>query len=279
MYYYIVDTGNITQRQFERVQSQLYSSITLYKISGEIVRTTGIRTIKQLVETAFFHQAKTIVAVGSDDTLNEVINHVGNREIAIGYIPLIDSELSSTLGISDIASACKNLGMRRIMQFDLGSANGQNFMTRLTFGMSPSHRGFDFLGMKTINQLSTSPTFEIQFKADDNYSGSAEILGGVIINNKTSSCDHSLGSPSDGLLDVVLIPKLTKTQLIYHRSDILNGCFETLPNASGMNVKKLEITTSAIPIMAGDTELTKSPVIIEVKPAAVKMIVGRDRKF
>src|ERR1043166_8434903 len=107
MYYYIVDANKLTSREFERVQSNLYSSISEYHISGEIVRVTGIRTIKQLVETAFFHQAKTIVAVGIDETLNEVINVVGDREVTIGYIPLKQTEMAGALGLADVAQACK----------------------------------------------------------------------------------------------------------------------------------------------------------------------------
>src|SRR6185503_18052131 len=98
MYYYIVDTGKLNQREFERVQQQLYSSISEYHISGEIVRVTGIRTVKQLVETAFFHQAKTIVAVGLDETLNEIINVVGERETTVGFIPLRTTPLAEILG-------------------------------------------------------------------------------------------------------------------------------------------------------------------------------------
>src|SRR3990167_11353493 len=102
MYYYIVDPQKISQRQFERVQNVLYSSVSEYRISGEIARVTGLRTVTQLVEGALQRGVKTLVAVGSDETLHEVINAVRGREVIIGFIPLLRTELGEILGLGDI---------------------------------------------------------------------------------------------------------------------------------------------------------------------------------
>ena len=140
MYYYIVDPQNLTQREFERVQSQLYSSLSEFRISGEVMRITGLRTINQLVETAFAHNAKTIVAVGSDDTLHDVINAVKLRDVAVGFIPLFESELGEILGIKNIDYAAKIIAGRRIALLDLGVVNNlprvdsQGIQTRVEAG-------------------------------------------------------------------------------------------------------------------------------------------------
>ncbi len=111
MYYYIVDPQQLSQKEFERVQNILYSSLSEFRISGEVVRTTGLRTVQQLVENAFSHEARTIVAVGSDETLNEVINAVGKREMVVGFIPIVASELAKIFGIKDIAHAVKTIAL------------------------------------------------------------------------------------------------------------------------------------------------------------------------
>src|SRR5438045_2952826 len=98
MYYYIVDPQKISQREFERVQNQLYSSLSEYRVFGEVMRVTGLRTINQLVENAFAHQAKTIVAVGSDDTLHDVINAIKGREMMVGFVPISETEIGKILG-------------------------------------------------------------------------------------------------------------------------------------------------------------------------------------
>src|SRR5688500_11327031 len=120
MYYYIIDPQKINQKTFERVQNQLYSSVSELKISGEMSRVTPLRTVNQLVDTAFMRGATTIVAVGHDSTVQEIINVLGDREMTIGYVPVVESELSKVLGISDIPNACKNLAQRRTEVLDLG---------------------------------------------------------------------------------------------------------------------------------------------------------------
>src|SRR4029077_12710878 len=120
MYYYIVDPQKITQKEFERVQNVLYSSLSEFRISGEIVRVTSLRTVQQLVENAFSHTATSIVAVGSDETLHDVINAIGKREIVIGFIPLAESEIGESLGIKDILQAVRTVAFRRIQILDLG---------------------------------------------------------------------------------------------------------------------------------------------------------------
>src|SRR3990167_7744253 len=124
MYYYIVDPEQLTQKEFERVQSILYSSLSEFRISGEVVRATGVRTINQLVENAFAHEAKTIVAVGNDETLHDIINALRGREIVIGFIPITKSRLAEFFGIRDILQAVKTLAFRRIELLDLGSVSG-----------------------------------------------------------------------------------------------------------------------------------------------------------
>jgi hypothetical protein len=63
MYFYIIDPQKLNQKTFDRVQSQLYSCLSEYRISGEISRVTTIRTIQQLVDIAFAREVKTLVAV------------------------------------------------------------------------------------------------------------------------------------------------------------------------------------------------------------------------
>jgi diacylglycerol kinase family enzyme len=281
MYYYIVDTGKLNQREFERVQQNLYSSISEYHISGEIVRVTGIRTVKQLVETAFFHQAKTIVAVGNDQTLNEVVNVIGDREAVVGYIPLKNTEISEALGLPDISQACKFLAVRRIQDMDLGVANGKYFLSKLSFGFEfQTNNKFDFLGLRLMNQLAALKPFEIQFKVDGKFQGSTESLAGLIINSRGSSSNTDIGNPIDGTLDFLLLPKLSKTAILTHRKHILKGEYEKIPNTSLIHFKELEITApTGLPIKLGNAPWGEIPNKISIKPQALKIIVGRNRKF
>jgi diacylglycerol kinase family enzyme len=270
MYYYIVDPQKISQREFERVQNLLYSSLSEYRVSGEIVRVTGLRTVNQLVENAFSHGSKTIVAVGSDDTLNEVINAIKDREMTVGYIPIQETEVGNLLGIRSIEHGAKTIGQRRIAELDLGMVNNNLFVSKLSFGLGTTETGFlKMFNFKLIRSLLDLPTFEIKFSANQKFQASATAVGGIISN----SLIH-------GVIDVMLLPKLSKGQTLQYRNEILNGTYDRIPLASIIHVKKLEISSPhGLPMKAGSRVIAKTPVSIEIRPKALKIIVGKDRQF
>jgi diacylglycerol kinase family enzyme len=284
MYYYIVDPQKISQKEFERVQNVLYSSLSEYRISGEVVRVTGLRTVQQLVENALAHEAKTIVAVGSDETLNTVINAVNKREVVIGFIPIVESEIGNILGMKDITQAVKTIASRRIQDLDLGVINGNYFLSKISFGQT-NQNGW--------GNLFNLPTFEIKFSVNEEYHASQKVVGGIIINSRhnrgelkniglpaTASRALQAGNPTDSLLDVLLLAELSKWHAIRFRSRILAGFYENIPQASLVHVKKIEILQPAgLPLKIGEVTIAKTPAIITIAPAAVRMIVAKERNF
>src|SRR3989344_1634793 len=184
MYYYIVDPQRLTQKNYERIQNRLYSSLSSFRISGETVRVSGLRTIPQLVDIAFSHGAKTIVAVGGDETLHDVINATKGRDIIVGFIPLFQTELSEVLGLANIESACKVLAGRRITELDLGRASQFYFLSKLTFGINTGNNIGSLLNLGALRRFFGLTTFEVSFSADS-YRGILKVVGGTIINTRS----------------------------------------------------------------------------------------------
>lgn len=279
MYYYIVDPQKLTQKNYERIQNRLYSSLSSFRISGETVRVSGLRTIPQLTDIAFSHGAKTIVAVGSDETLHDVINALRGRDAIIGFIPLFQTELSEVLGLANIESACRVLAGRRITQLDLGLASSFYFLSKLTFGISPSNDIKSLLNFGAIRKFFDLTTFEVSFSADS-YRGTLNVVGGVIINARSDESKSVLANPSDGILDVVLLPKLNKLTIIKERKNIAQGLFEKVPGSGLLHLKKIHIQSPAgLPLRVGNRVVAKTPATIEIVPRALKIIVGKDRMF
>lgn len=296
MYYYIVDPQSLNQRQFERVQNQLYSSLSAFRINGEVTRVTSLRTIAQLVESAFARGAKTIVAVGNDETLSEVINEVRGREVIVGFIPVEFCEAGEILGIPDIETGAKIIASRRITELDLGIVSwltpatgtvgeqtaGAAFFTKLSFGaVLPGVTKISWFDYKTITELFRLPGLEIKFAADRRYTGSLSILAGMVVNCRGGSCRNSkFALPNDNLLEVLLLPKLNRYQLFTHRQHIVNGCFEKIPSAAVLHVKSFEITgPEGLALRVGEKCVAKTPARIRVEPNVLKIIAGRDRLF
>ncbi len=261
MYYYIVDPQKLTQKEFERVQSILYSSLSEFRISGEVVRVTGVRTIQQLVENAFAHEAKTIVAVGSEETLHDVINAVGKRDVVIGFIPLAESEIAKILGIKDIPQAAQTIAFRRVESIDMGVVNDFLFLTQITLG-------------------DADKVSEVSFRADDRFQASQNFTLGVIVNMRYNESYTKIGDPTDGVLDVLLMPAISKVTQFLKRKILRARYFEQIEATSVVHVTKMElITPDGLPITLNGKIITKTPATIELLPKALKMIVGKERKF
>jgi diacylglycerol kinase family enzyme len=291
MYYYIVDPQKVSQREFERVQNLLYSSLSEFRIAGEVVRVTGLRTINQLVESAFSRGVKTLVAVGNEDTLNDVVNAIKGRDVMLGFIPIMKSEIGRILGITDIEQGAKTIAMRRIAPMDLGMVNhpprvderqrveaGNYFTTRISFGVDILDDS-GMLNYKLIQNISSLPSLALKFSVDNKYQGEISAIGGAVINARENS--HGIiAHPNDGVLDVVFLPKLTQWEAFKHRGHIMEGMWEKIPGSSVVHAKKLEITApSGLSIKSYDRVIAKTPTVIEVAPSALKIIVGKDRKF
>lgn len=279
MYYYIIDPAKLNQKSFDRVQNELYSCLSEYRISGETTRVTGLRTIPQLTEIAFSHGVKTLVAVGSDDTLQEIISAVGGRDVTIGFIPLFETELARILGIRDIESACKIIAARRVELLDTGIANNAPFLTKLSFGLDFKESDLGWFGSKLIGKLGNLPAYEVRFSAEGKYNGSLEAVAGLILNTREIG-ERGIANPTDGVFDVVLLPKLTRAQIFKHRKHIASGCLEEVPGSSLLHLKRIEILSpEGLPLRSGNKSIAKTPAIVEVKPKTLKIIVGRERTF
>lgn len=244
------------------------------------MRVTGLRTVPQLVDLAFSHGAKTIVAVGSDETLHDVINAVRGREIIIGFIPLFDTELSKVMGLPNIETAAKVLASRRISQLDLGVVNQFYFLSKLSFGVNVDGNIGNIFSFGSINKLLTAPVIEIKFKADGSYEGSLAVIGGVIVNTRNQDHDSMSLGPTDSVLDVILVPGLSRLKILKQRKNLASGLFEKIEGASVLHLKKLKIESpEGLALRIEGRVVTKTPATIEVAPKALKMIVGKDRLF
>ncbi|MBX4187552.1 MAG: hypothetical protein KW793_00230 [Candidatus Doudnabacteria bacterium] len=282
MYYYIIDPQKINQKHFERVQNQLYSSVSELKISGEMTRVTGIRTIRQLVETAVMRGATTLVAVGHDSTVQEIINEVQDKEMAIGYVPVQDSEISKVLGITDVVSACQALAHRRVEQLDLGTVQNSFFFTKLGIGSNiDSLQGnsiFDFAKFSAAANVKPVP---IKMEIDGQFSVEFEVAIGAIFNSRAVKPQGSkIADPTDGLLDILLLPRISSFDAWKYRNEIAEGCLERIPGRAIMHGKNISIISpEGLPFYVGDRTIAKAPVTVSLAQKQVRMIIGKDRTF
>lgn len=134
MYYYIINpaagSGAINQ-----VQEKLREFLKQLGIPGEFVKTTGPGEATKMTRLAIEKGYTTIVAVGGDDTVNEIINGVTDEKVAVGIIPMGASNgLAKHFGLTNWQQACTVLAARRITSYRLMAAGQHVFLSSLSLG-------------------------------------------------------------------------------------------------------------------------------------------------
>jgi diacylglycerol kinase family enzyme len=281
MYYYILDPGKLSLPKFEQLQVELQGLLHEFNISGEIGRVTTLRTIADLVDTAASRGATTIIACGTDDTFNQVLAALKNRDFLLGFIPLdpATSYLSTILGIPDMHNGIKTIAARRIVSIDLAALGGFHFISFVEFGVTSQN--LEQAGLWKTLQLLSKPATQWQFKIDNSYTLQVQGLGGLLVNSRSTSSKHErIANPSDGLLDLLLIEKLSKTDLLRLRDTLVRGQLEDLPNPTVIKCKSVEfLEPKGASLTMFGRHVAKFPATVKMIGRKQRMIVGKQRTF
>ncbi len=134
MYYYIINPTS-GKGAINNLQDKLRQRLKDLGISGEFVKTTGPGDATKMTKLALEKGYTTVVAVGGDETVNEVINGMRSDNAAVGIIPIGNSnQLANHLGITGWQQACDVLAARRITSYALIAAGQKFFLSSMTLG-------------------------------------------------------------------------------------------------------------------------------------------------
>lgn len=124
MYYYIFDVRKCkNRRQIEIIKDYLSE----LGISGEFVIPDRIRPAKDLAEQGVFKGYSTIVAIGSDDLVDEVAAVMLSKQQAFGILPLKASDnIMKTIGVNSWEEAATSLRYRKVTDTRVGILNEQH---------------------------------------------------------------------------------------------------------------------------------------------------------
>jgi len=280
MYYYILDQHSLPMEKFEKLQTELQGLLAEFKISGEASRVTPLRSVQDLVDTASQRGAKTLVACGSDDTFNLMLAALKGRDFTLGFIPFDEnSTLSKILGIENVFLGVKTIAARRIEKIDLAKIAGNYFISFLEFGVM-SHNIKDVSLWQSLKLLS-SEAKNFVIRVDDSYNVTISGLGGLVANiRSTSSQMERIANPTDGNLDLLILERLNKMQILKYRAAISEGALEKVPNTTVIKCKKIQfLEPRGTNLTMLGRVVAKFPATVEIIPQRLKMIVGKNRTF
>lgn len=289
--------GGRTARQWPEISEQLKRNDIHFDYSFTEGPGHGIDMAKEAVNAGY----ETIVAVGGDGTVNEVVNGIvdndGKGMATLGIICTgTGRDCIRSLNIpDDLSKACQLIAERRSVDTDLGLAEYVNDSDRnsrfyintasLGFASSVAARTGRFKKMGgTIPFLIAFATVFASYKAknvafdiDGRIKQERQLL--IVINNGryfgggmkiTPDAD-----PRDGLLDIVTVRDVNKLRLLYNFPRLYKGTHTTHPMVDVYKAKRVDVQTSGKLLLQLDGEVVgKAPVSFSIIPSALRVITG-----
>lgn len=292
MYYYIINPA-AGGGKINKIQEKLKQRLKELGIAGEFEKSTGPADIPKLARIAIDKGYKTVVAVGGDGTINEVINVLETKDnIALGIIPTGNTnELADLLGIRDWQEACTILAARKIEKVDLGKINDEVFVTSASIGFDnlvfelkkyqkPSRLANSVFLAKLAKAARGYKPFEVELEFDDKYKVTTECFNLSISNGLFINYAPINSKPQDNILDVFLINRLGFREAIQYGQKKINFSGENSQRVSVFHAQKIKIkTTEPMPISADGQTIANTPVTVAVSDKKLRVIVSRARHF
>lgn len=241
MYYYIYDSF-LNNKKYNNVLARIENRLTDLGINGKISRLSMLKNVKQVLNEEVKKGVETIVIVGDDKTIGQMINVVANLNTIIGFIPIGKSEIGNLLNIPSGETACDVLSARIIRKIDLGKINNYYFITSIEIG----GRGI------TIN-------------CDNNYVINLPHKNNIINVSNLNYCFNTETVVDDGELDLFI--QSTKSGLFGGKKTSLTH----------LTFQDIEITSNkTLPILLNDEKrIVKTPATIGVVKKKLKIVAGK----
>ncbi|HVE80799.1 MAG TPA: diacylglycerol kinase family protein [Candidatus Dormibacteraeota bacterium] len=284
MYYYIINPA-AGKGAINNIQDKLRSRLTELGISGEFAKTTGPGDAAKIAELAVKKGMNTIVAVGGDDTVNEVINGISRENnTAIGIIPTGSSNLlAGHLGIHDWQQACEVLAARRITSYGLIAAGQKFFLSTLVLGFETQLEDRAENGSKEglkdkIKQFKTSFDQAKNFKplkckitVDSKYELTSPLFSLTVANQKF---DNPL---ADNKLIISLTEKPSRWDLTNYAWQLLKktpGRLENISTRVKADRAVIEINPETQVMIDGNLA-GKTPIVIRLTDRRIRFITEK----
>ncbi len=243
MYVYIYD-DYLNKGRYNKAINRMEIRLTDLALNGKIIRLSGIKNIKSAIQNEIRLGAKTIVAVGNNQTVNKIIGAIIEADIysdfqkntLLGIIPIgSDNSIANSFGIKNEEEACNILLARRIKKIDLGLIGDYYFLNEA-----------EVQGKNTVINLG-------------DYSLEPQEKSLIKIINLLSNADNTIDSnPHDGLLDVYISSRKRDKTLL--------------------RLDKFEIVSDHNVLVDGVIEV-KTPTTVSVAKNKLNIIVGKNRSF
>lgn len=285
MYYYIVNPA-AGHGQIKNLQDKIRGRLDSLGIRGEWVKTTGPGEATKIAAAAIEKGYTTLVAVGGDDTVNEVINAIDQDNIAVGIIPLgLRNRVAGQLGIVTWQQACEALAARRVTPYSLIAAGQKYFLSTLTLGYETDRdkniestdtklRGRLGQFVQSFGQASKYNMLHCKITVDDTYTLECDVFTLAIANQKFLNPlaeNRLMVALSDKPAHGIGLGKLVWQSLRQHGASLMEDAATTRFLAQRVVIE----TTPPTGIMVDGKVTGRTPIAIRLTDRRVKFITEK----
>lgn len=230
-------------------------NLTDYGIAGKILRLNNFIDAKPVIDDEIKRGAKTVVIVGNDKTLGNVLSRGATCDCTFGFLPIgPGNTIAEVLGIPVGVEACEVLSRRRKERLDVGYVNNRFFVSQLYVHPAKVEVIYDERFRVTANDKMEVVVCNLQpfFWKKDKRSHETYVV-----------------HPQDGKLEAFLRPLTKKGWWGY-----------TYEEPSVFPFEEMQISADHPFVVEADGKVTKE-LRLQIKLAKdkIEMIVGRNRQF
>ncbi|MDD4271247.1 MAG: diacylglycerol kinase family protein [Patescibacteria group bacterium] len=241
----------LNQKKYDRLLARIETRITDLGLNGKISRLSPTRNIPETIDNELRRGAKTIIAVGNNKTINQIVNSLAGSQVPLGIIPIGEdnNDIAASLGIKSIEEACDILSARLLTKLDLGLANQTYFLSNISI----DNQG-------TVIDMNKNYTIETAEK------GLIYIFN--LIGEQIKLPPKVKFMPDDGLLELVINTSGNKKFFAKQNHHL-----------SIFKIKKIIIHNLKHQLLLDGSIPLSAPAEITVIKKHLNVIIGKNRKF
>lgn len=244
----------------------------------------------ELTQQAILLAPDVIVACGGDGTIHEVAAQLVNTDIALGIIPVGSGNgLASNLEISKtVEAAMENIKRGQVKNIDVGKINHKYFFSNMGFGIDATIiENYEKSGSRKLLSylkaaIQSAKKFEFKNMQLIIAGQSKNIKPLLLFISNSNEMGYSMtltpkASLQDGLLDILMVPKINTIQKLYFGLLVLLKKTDSFAKAEWTQVAELEVTiadfeTNVIQLDGEYYLFKENKFRIEVLPSALKVL-------
>ena len=240
-----------------------------------------------LARSAAAEGFERIVAAGGDGTINEIVNGIAGRNVALGLLPVGTMNVFATeLGLptNDLRRCWEIIQENRTRPVDLPSANGKHFVQLAGVGLDAQvvketsrafKRNFGPLSyMISAAQIASRQPPHLRIESENAVTeegsfvlvGNGRLYGGRFPFFKQAQID-------DGLLDVIVFKRLNYVEIIRYLQNVIFTSQITAPEVEYFQTDRLKVSSDeSVPVEIDGELIGTCPVEFQIRGGGLRVL-------